>query len=53
MANDTQLDTALFRKLNEIKIGKKKLSSDEAIPLMENYIIEIRKLVAVVDRMEC
>ena len=52
MANDTQLDTALFRRLNEIKSGEKKLSSDEAVSLMESYIIEIRNLSVVVDRME-
>ncbi len=51
MANDTQLDTALFRKLNEIKSGEKKLSSDEAVSLMEEYIAEIRKLSLFVDKL--
>ena len=51
MANDTQLDTALFRKLNEIKSGEKKLSSDEAVSLMEEYIAEIRKLSLFLDKL--
>ena len=51
MANDTQIDTALFRKLNEIKSGEKKLSSDEAVSLMEEYIAEIRKLSLFLDKL--
>ena len=49
--NDTQLDTPLFRKLNEIKTGEKKLSADEAVSLMEEYIAEIRKLSLFVDKL--
>ena len=51
MAEDTQLDIALFRKLNEIKSGEKKLSSGEAISLMRQYISEIRRLSLLVDKL--
>lgn len=52
MANDLQLDTGLFRALNEIKLGRKKLAASEAVPVMEKYIAEIRKLSMFVDRLE-
>ena len=51
LANDTQIDTALFRKLNEIKSGEKKLSSDEAVSMMEEYIAEIRELSLFLDKL--
>jgi len=52
MANDLQLDTGLFRKLNEIKRGEKKLAASEAVSLMENYVAEIRKLSISIDGLE-
>ncbi len=51
MSNDTQLDSSLFRKLNEIKSGTKKLSTGDAFSLMEQYIVEIRKLSVFVDKL--
>ncbi len=52
MANDTQIDSSLFRELNGVKSGAKKLSAGEAVSLMEKYIIEIRKLSLFVDKLE-
>ncbi len=52
MAQETGLHRELFADLAEIKNGRRKLSGDEAVPLMERYIEEIRKLALHVDGLK-
>ncbi len=52
MAQDAGLHRELFIDLAAIKEGKKKLSSSEAVPLVERYIEEVRKLALFVDGLK-
>jgi len=51
MAQETGLSSELFLELIPVKEGRKKLASGDAIPLMERYIEEIRKLSIFVDQL--
>jgi len=51
-AGETGIDSTLFLNLLAIKEGKKKLTTKEAVPLMERYINEIKKLSIWIDGIE-
>lgn len=51
IGQEAGLDKDLFHELLAIREGRKKFSSREAVPLMEKYIEEIKKLSTVVDQM--
>jgi len=50
IAKSTGLSSDLFRELSAIREGRKKVESGSAIPLMESYIQNIRKLATHVDQ---
>ena len=52
MASEAEIHRELFLDLTAVKAGKKKLKSGEAVPLVERYIEEIRKLAARGDSWE-
>ncbi len=52
VSQETGLNKELFVELIAIKEGRKKLTKHEAIPVMQRYIEEIRKLSIYVDQME-
>jgi len=52
MSQETGLDRQTFLDLAAVRAGTKKLTSREAVPLMQNYIEEIRKLSMLVDTMD-
>jgi hypothetical protein len=52
MAQEAGLDGALFLDLIAVREGRKKLSSADAVPIMENYIREIRKLALYIDQLQ-
>lgn len=52
MSREAGLDKELFRELAAIREGRKRLTSHQAVPLMERYIEQIRKLAGFIERME-
>jgi len=52
MAQEAGLDSALLLDLIAVREGRKKLATADAVPLMENYIREIRKLAFYIDQMQ-
>jgi len=52
MTQVTALRSEVFCELTAIREGKKQVASSEAVPLMERYIEEIKKISAVVDTLD-